>query len=131
MYILGIDYGTKKLGIALLESTTGIVSPLPVLKNDQYLQKNIAKIIADYRITVIILGLPSYENTQKKVAAFAQTLEIHYKVAIHYTNEDNTSLVIKKQLETKKQKSQLDSMSASEILTQWHTDQERRNLISS
>lgn len=122
MYILGIDFGTKKLGIAMLESTTGVVSPFPILKNDKDLNKSIAKIITDYRITSIVMGMPSYENTQKKVALFADFLEKTYGVKIFYTNEDNTSLVTKKMLDTKKQKSQLDSMSASAILTQWYTD---------
>jgi putative Holliday junction resolvase len=118
MNILGIDFGTKKLGLALLETDSEIASPLPILKNDQYLFEKLAAIIKSYRVTQIVLGLPSYENTQKKVLHFSELLKQYADVVIHFENEDNTSIGIKSDLTTKKQKEQLDSFSAVAILQQ-------------
>lgn len=125
MYILGIDYGTKKLGVAILEADSGITSPLPLVKNDRDLWKNLGKIIVDYRISHIVIGYPSYENTAKKVTTFVEELTSKYSVTVDYTQEDNTSIAIKKGLTTQKQKQNLDSFSAVEILQQWETTQEK------
>lgn len=121
MYILGIDFGTKKLGVAILETDSGICSPLPLIKNDSDLWKNLAKVLADYRIKEGVLGLPSYENTAKKVNAFANELKRKHALTIHFSEEDNTSIAIKKSLTTQKQKENLDSFSAIEILHQWES----------
>ncbi|MCC7304510.1 Holliday junction resolvase RuvX [bacterium] len=121
MYILGIDFGTKKLGIAILEDSSEIISPLPLVKNDQFLWQSLGKIIADYRLQHVIIGLPSYENTAKKVKTFTETLQKRFSVTTTYVNEDNTSLSIKKDLITHKQQQNLDSYSAIAILEQWLT----------
>ncbi len=119
MYILGIDFGTKKLGVAILETTSEVCSPLPLVKNDDFLWNSLEKIIADYRIKQVIMGMPSYENTAKKVTRFATLLSEKFEVTIEFVNEDNTSLGIKKDLTTHKQQKNLDSYSAIAILQQW------------
>lgn len=122
MYYLGIDFGTKKLGIALLETTSGIASPLPIIKNDTTLFEQLERIIASYRINTVLLGLPSYESTIKKVMQFSQELEKRFQIKIILVTEDNSSLVVKKGLQGKKQKQQLDSYSAVAICEQWYSD---------
>lgn len=119
MYILGIDFGTKKLGLALLESTTQICSPLPLLQNDKEMWEKLQKVISEYRVTHIVLGLPSYEETAKKVERFKKILLNKFAVKVDYSPEDLTSLTVKKQLTSKKQKQNLDSYSAVAILEQW------------
>jgi putative Holliday junction resolvase len=121
MYVLGIDFGTKKLGLAILETESDIASPLPIIKNDLYTFDKLLKIIKSYRISTVVFGAPSYENTHKKVASFAKKLAEKVTLDVHFENEDNTSIGIKKDLTTKKQKLQLDSFSAVAILQQWHT----------
>lgn len=119
MYILGIDYGTKKLGVAILEDSTEICSPLPIIKNDEDLWDRLAEVVRDYRISTIVIGLPSYESTAKKVEKFASELVKRHPIPLHYVSEDNTSIAIKKELTTQKQKQNLDSFSAVAILQQW------------
>lgn len=119
MYILGIDFGTKKLGVAILEDSSEITSPLPLVKNDQYLWQSLGKIVTDYRIQQVVIGLPSYEDTAKKVKKFAEELQQQFSLTVSYMNEDNTSIGIKKNLRTQKQQQNLDSYSAVAILEQW------------
>ena len=121
MYILGIDFGTKKLGLAILESSSGITSPLPIVRNDDYLFNHLQKILKDYNISNIVIGLPSYENTQKKVTAFTEKLKLIFAGTVSFTSEDNTSITVKKELTSHKQKQNLDSFSAIAILEQWAT----------
>lgn len=119
MYILGIDYGTKKLGLAILEDSTEVCSPLPLIENDEKLWDKLTEVVKSYRITTIVVGMPSYKNTAKKVQKFADELAKRHSVALHYVSEDNTSIAIKKELTTQKQKKNLDSFSAVAILQQW------------
>lgn len=126
MYILGIDFGTKKLGVAILEDSSEVASPLPLIKNDIALFQALEKIIKDYRITTVVLGMPSYENTAKKVNAFAETMKAKFRVEIQFMNEDNTSLGIKKDLTTEKQQRNLDSFSAVAILQQWVSENNKK-----
>lgn len=124
MMVLGIDFGTKKVGLALLEATSTVISPLPVVKNDRHLFPHLVKIVSDYRVEIIVVGMPSYETTQKKVKRFVQNFELFLQkdLTIQYVNEDNTSLGIKSQINSPKQEKNLDSLSAVAILEQWQTE---------
>lgn len=124
MMVLGIDFGTKKVGLALLEATSTVISPLPVVKNDRHLFPRLVKIVSDYRVEIIVVGMPSYETTQKKVKRFVQNFELFLQkdLTIQYVNEDNTSLGIKSQINSSKQEKNLDSLSAVAILEQWQTE---------
>jgi len=127
MYILGIDFGTKKLGLAILEDSTDICSPLPIIQNDIDLWNKLAAVIANFRITTAVIGLASYEETEKKVRKFAAELTKRHQLSTYFVPEDNTSIAVKKELTTKKQKRNLDSFSAMAILQQWRSTASAKN----
>lgn len=127
MYYLGIDYGTKKMGIAILESDSGITSPLPLVLNNDRLFDALHTIIQQYHITTILLGLPSYESTAKKVHRFAEKIRNRYDITISFVPEDNSSIAVRQTLTSKKQKSNLDSYSAVALCEQWYTEQNKLN----
>jgi len=54
---LGIDYGDKRIGLALAENK-GPALPFKVILNDNNLIDNIKKIIAEESISDIVVGLP-------------------------------------------------------------------------
>lgn len=62
MRYLGLDLGTKTLGISITDKTNTIVSPLKVIrfKSEDYeaIIKEVKKIINDYSISLVVLGLP-------------------------------------------------------------------------
>ena len=58
--VLGIDYGDRRLGIAVSDSLNIIASPLMVIdrkKNSNYLDQ-IKNIIIEKDISLIVVGLP-------------------------------------------------------------------------
>ena len=59
MNYLAIDYGTKRIGLAV--STMGIITPIPVIKNDENTIDNIKKVISDYKIDGIYVGVSEGE----------------------------------------------------------------------
>ena len=55
MNLLSIDYGSKRIGLAV--SIKGVISPIKSLKNDQSLIPSIQEVIDSYRIEKIFIGL--------------------------------------------------------------------------
>lgn len=56
MRLLGIDFGTKRVGIALSDESAILAFPEAVLDNDNLLLENILKIIKEKEIGKIIIG---------------------------------------------------------------------------
>ena len=54
--ILGIDYGSKRVGLALSDENAEFALPLSVLKNDSLLVEKIKKIALDNEIGEIVMG---------------------------------------------------------------------------
>lgn len=63
--ILGIDYGAKRIGIAITDPLKMFSYPLTTLSNDKNLWKNINKIFDEYEVEMIILGYPLKEDGTK------------------------------------------------------------------
>ncbi len=59
MRILGIDYGEKKIGIALSDFTNTIATPLCVIDSDTNDPiKEIQRIVKEHEVDRIVVGLP-------------------------------------------------------------------------
>ena len=56
MRYLGIDYGAKRVGVAVSNETNEFALPLAVLPNDQDLLSVFKKIIAEKKIEAVVLG---------------------------------------------------------------------------
>lgn len=56
MRVMGIDYGTKRVGIALTDESGMMGFPLVVLKNDAGLIKAVTEIVEDKRVGEIVIG---------------------------------------------------------------------------
>lgn len=55
MNALGIDYGTKRIGLAI--AIKGIIQPLTTLKNSPKLIDQLKQVISDYQIDEIYVGI--------------------------------------------------------------------------
>ncbi len=80
MRILGIDYGTKRVGIAMSDPTESFAQPYVVIQNSKNLIEDIKAIIAKEGITKIILGeskdFKGKDNVvMEKINAFKKDLE--------------------------------------------------------
>lgn len=56
MTMLGIDYGTKHIGLAYSDETDTVAFPLSVLPNDKGLLPAVERAIAEVRATTIVVG---------------------------------------------------------------------------
>lgn len=58
MKILGIDYGTKRIGVAIGDTDTKTAVPLCVVHSSQSAVHSIEKIVKEERVGLIVVGLP-------------------------------------------------------------------------
>jgi putative holliday junction resolvase len=56
MRILGIDYGTKRIGVAMTDEGAQMAFPKLVLQNDTKIIENFKKIITENEIKTVVLG---------------------------------------------------------------------------
>lgn len=130
MRCLGLDLGTKTLGLALSDKSNLIASPFKVLRwdgeNYDLLFKELDSIIEDNQITDLVLGLPKNMNNTLGFAAerslkFKEALEERYKLNITLIDErlstvEATNYLLDADMSRKKRKQVVDGVAASIIL---------------
>ena len=118
MNYLAIDYGSKRIGLAY--SLNGIIFTLPIVQNDNKIVDTLKKIIVDYKIEKIYVGL-----CEGKVAdmtkKFIDMLSPVIKLPIETVEEavstiEAESIFLKSKKNTKSYKKQIDSVAAAVIL---------------
>ncbi|RLA08794.1 MAG: Holliday junction resolvase RuvX [Gammaproteobacteria bacterium] len=131
--VIGFDYGTKRIGVAVGNTITKTAGPLTTIFNNPQTFDNIQKIIKAYNPGVLLVGLPLKldGNTQpmtKLSQKFAQQLEQHFKITPIMCDERLSSyqaenMLIEKRktgLHKKKlKKTDIDKISAVVIVEQW------------
>ena len=129
MIVLGLDLGTKTLGIAI--SRTGIIAnPYKLLRynNEEYdkLALEVADIIRQENVTEIALGLPKNMNNTcgfatKRSQNFKKILEKYVDVPITLVDErlstvEATNILLANDMSRKKRKNVIDVTAAMIIL---------------
>ena len=120
MRILGIDYGKKKIGLAV--ATSKIAEPFMVLRVESFQEgvKKVTGIIEDERIEKIVIGI-SEGKMAEETRAFGKRVEEQANIPIVYQDETLSTqqaqeLSIEAGIGRKKRKSLEDAYSAAIIL---------------
>ncbi len=128
MKILGIDYGTKRIGLALCLTESGMVLPHSTIAAlpREHLFKNLCKIIEREGVDAIVLGLPLDESGKEtdstlRVKDFLRGLKAHTTLPIYLVEEAYTTVeaidkLRKRGMSMKKIKKVVDQVAAMEIL---------------
>ncbi|MCF6276795.1 MAG: Holliday junction resolvase RuvX [Candidatus Magasanikbacteria bacterium] len=99
MNILGIDFGTKRIGLAVKRDAVDVVLPFGVFEwegEDEKIQE-FAKLILKENFDKIVIGLPvgleSGEETKnsKKVREFAEKIKLKIDTPIEFADERYSS----------------------------------------
>ena len=93
MNILGIDHGTKRIGLAIARGGVKLAYPLKTIENDQFTLEKFKKIIAEEKVKKIILGLPRNLSAQdtKQTAIVREFGEQLAQLGIEMDWQDETS----------------------------------------
>lgn len=131
MRALGIDFGLKRVGLAVCDPTGTLVSPLKTIERGtrEALFDELLEIIQNESIDIVVVGLPlSLEGedtlTTRQARNFAQSLGRRTDVPIRLMDERLTSAEAEEELNAaglrgKKKKMALDSQAAVVILRSW------------
>jgi putative Holliday junction resolvase len=129
--LLGIDFGTVRIGLSLSDPTRTLASPLPFLdnKSPQQVIAAITALIETHEITGLVIGMPrnmdgTYGPSAQKVKDFIDEMKKCISIPIQPIDERLTTAQASKQLSgiglnQKQLRKRVDSSSASLILQQY------------
>lgn len=125
----GIDYGTKRIGVAIGSGDTGIASPLDTIAStgDRHRDaKAVAALIESFEVDALVVGLPlNMDDTEgpqaKTTRMFGEALAEASEKPVHYFDERLSSveaeeLIRPADLTRKRKKKRLDRVAAQVIL---------------
>ena len=138
MRILGLDYGSKTVGAAMTDPLGVTVQPLKTITRDREskLRKTVSeieRIVSDYGVEKIVLGLPLNMNgtegeRAEKTRAFSELLKKRIQVPIIFEDERLTTVEASEILDESgipqyEQKKMIDQVAAQLILEQYLNDE--------
>lgn len=130
MRYLGLDLGTKTLGLSLSDKTNTIATPYETIhfNENEYaiVLKSLEKIVKEKEITDFVLGLPKNMNNSLGFASersleFKKILEEYFSLPVHLVDERLSTIEAEKILllsdkSRKKRKKVIDNVASSLIL---------------
>lgn len=129
MRYLGLDLGSRTLGVAVSDKTGLIASSLKVIRhNEEYdrLVNDVKEIVQEYEIEKIVLGLPKNMNNTigpkgELSYKFKEMLESRIDVEViledeRLTTKVATNVLLEHDASRKKRKQVVDSLAATIIL---------------
>jgi putative Holliday junction resolvase len=128
MKAFAIDYGSKRLGLAISDATGLVARAMPTLKVKNFADavSKILEIIKKQGADIVVIGLPlseKREETQESIQVryFAQSLEITNGIEIVFWNESFSTQQARASLKngTKRKKANIDSEAARIILQEY------------
>ncbi len=94
MNILGVDYGTKRIGLAWVQKELGVVLPFGKVqeKNKEEMMLKLAKIIKEERADKVVFGLPltlegQESSNSRRVRSFVEELKKNINIPVDFYDE--------------------------------------------
>ena len=124
--VVGFDYGSKKIGVAVGNLFTKITTPLFNLTQtkQKFLYPQIDKIVDEWKPFMFIVGLPELKDGEIhplkcQIDQFKNELEGRYKKPVIMINERLSSHEAYKMRELYDKNKPLDAIAASLIIKTW------------
>ena len=111
MRFLGIDYGTKRIGVAISDENGSLAFPKEIILNDSNTFKNFGEIIKNEKISEIVVGESVDFSGQlnalsARIEIFISELEKNFKLPIHKQKEFLTSVEARRSTDGKRELNQ-------------------------
>lgn len=133
MRILGLDHGTRRIGVALSDEMRLIAQPLEYIPSEPFAEfvERLVKILREQNVELVVIGLPrnmdgSYGPAAEKVREFVQALAAKINVPIKLWDERLTTVQAQRVLiqggtRRQQRKQKVDQIAAA-ILLQSYLD---------
>jgi putative holliday junction resolvase len=125
--LLGFDFGSRKIGVAVGQTLTGTATPLETLRLVKHKPdwNRIAELIEEWRPDALVVGLPldvddSETDATEPALRFSRQLEGRFRLKVHLADERFTSFEARDRLGHKaKRLEEYDAVAAKLILETW------------
>jgi len=134
--VIGFDYGTSWIGIAVGQTLTAQASPLNAVKSFRHSPDwgAISKLVDEWKPQKLIVGLPTsdYPETQymtDKASRFSRQLQGRYRIDTELIDERLTTreaYTLAIDSGTRKSKPEIDSLAAVLITETWLREYQRQ-----
>ncbi len=91
MKYLGIDFGSKRVGVAISDDSATLARPIAVLKNDSSLYGELDSIIAKEGIGSIVVGNSAGNEIQREIDEFVGAITLSTFLPVEMMTEAFTS----------------------------------------
>jgi len=127
MQILAFDYGTKHIGVAVGQTTTGTSSPLTILnvqREGPDIWRTIVQLVEEWKPDRLLVGQPlnmdgTPSEMMKKVNKFYIKLQAQTDIPCELVDERLTSFEAKQLLEPDSKPIRIDDLAAKIFLDTW------------
>ena len=132
MRALGIDLGSKRIGVATSDRSGTIATPLTVLKRSGSRESDyqaIAKLVDEYEIECVVVGLPlhmngNYGDAAKSALAEVQQLTSVLSVPVLTFDERRTTvtadnILMEQNMNAQERRKVIDKVAAAVMLQSW------------
>ena len=126
MRFLGLDYGRKRIGLAVSDPLGITAQPIGYIERNAKTFSSLRALISEKEVGDIVLGLPlslkgAETEMTREVQAFGRELERELALPIHFFSErltttESEKLLIQANVRREKRKELRDSMAASLLL---------------
>jgi putative Holliday junction resolvase len=136
--VLGIDLGSKRIGVAVSDRTGTIASPLTVIQRSGSVARDhhvIAKLVVDEEAEAVVVGLPlnmngTYGPAATAAVAEAATLATVVGVPVHTSDERRTTVtadraMMEAGMRAPARRKVVDKIAAAVLLQHWLDGQPR------
>ena len=129
--LLGIDYGEKRVGIAVTDPLRMFAYPLKTILNDSKFWENLKSVFEEFEVETIVLGYPLKENGERSsstelVEKFKDELGKIIKLPIVFSDERYSSVIAQQQIlesvtsrKKRRNKGLIDQNAAAVILQEY------------
>lgn len=124
-YIMALDYGDKRVGVALTHVVARLPQPYTTLKNTDSLLTDIQALVQKENVGLVVVGLPrgmdgGYTEQTRKAEAFAKALAEAVNIPVELTDETLTSVDAESRIGgAPRDKGEIDALAASLILERY------------
>ena len=121
-YFLGLDWGKAKVGVALADNETRMAFAHSILKNDTQLILSLQKMIAEYDVETVVVGVPaSYAHTAhigNDARVFGDVIAKQCAVKVEFFQEMFTTKMAQSNLLQSGKNRNLDDQEAARLILQ-------------
>jgi putative Holliday junction resolvase len=129
--IIGIDYGTKRVGVAVSDDSDSFAFPYTVLENNETLLESVVDLATKQAAELIVIGEADNpaggENTvTRRITIFGEALKVRSGLDVVYVSEAYSTKEARRVFEeldrTRKTKKEVVDSAAAAIILQSYLD---------